>query len=150
MLAVTKRTFETGTRGLSDSQISTLPKGLFVMKKVASVKEYLESVPKEMQTGFNKLRKTIKAAAPGAEEVISYNMPALRQNGILVYYAAFKDHCSLFPGSAKIRSQFSTELKTYDTGKGTLHFTPDKPLPTDLVKRIVKARVAENLARRSK
>ena|SRR2546428_11581100 len=120
------------------------------MKKVASVKEYLESVPKEMQTGFNKLRKTIKAAAPGAEEVISYNMPALRQNGILVYYAAFKDHCSFFPGSAQVRRQFSSELKPFEAGKGTLHFTPDRPLPTDLVTRIVKARVAENGTHRSK
>src|SRR2546425_30617 len=117
------------------------------MKKVASVKEYLESVPKEMQTGFNKLRKTIKAAAPGAEEVISYNMPALRQNGILVYYPALKDHCTLFRGSAKTRTQFSPELNPFDTGKGPLHFTPDKALPAALVPRIVKARVAETLAR---
>lgn len=107
-------------------------------------------MPEDMRAALNKLRKTIKAAAPDAEEVISYNMPAFRQNGMLVYYAAFKDHCSFFPGSATVRSQFSTELKPYDTGKGTLHFTPDKPLPTNLVTRIVKARVAENIARRSK
>ncbi|TMI27365.1 DUF1801 domain-containing protein [Candidatus Bathyarchaeota archaeon] len=120
------------------------------MKKVDSVDEYLESVPKEMRTAINKLRKTIKAAAPDAEEVISYNMPAFRQKGILVYYAAFKEHCSLFPGSAQVRRQFSRELKPFDTGKGTLRFTPDHPLPTRLVTRIVKARVAENAARRSK
>ncbi len=109
------------------------------MKKVASVDEYLESVPKEMRTALDKLRRTIKAAAPDAEEVISYSMPAFRQNGILVYYAAFKDHCSFFPGSAQVRRLFAAELKSFEAGKGTLHFTPDKPLPTDLVTRIVKA-----------
>ncbi len=120
------------------------------MKKVASVDEYLESVPREMRTALNKLRKTVKAAAPHADEVISYQMPAFRQKGMLVYYGAFKDHCSFFPGSAKVRRQFSTELKPFEGGKGTLHFTPDQPLPADLVTRIVKARVAENAARRSK
>ncbi len=120
------------------------------MKKVASVDEYLKSAPKEMRTALLDLRKTIKAAAPDAEEVISYQMPAFRQNGMLVYYAAFKDHCSFFPGSAKIRNQFSSELKPFEAGKGTYHFSPDHPLPTDLVTRIVKARVAENVARRSK
>ncbi len=120
------------------------------MKKIASVDEYFESVPKEMRAALDKLRKTIKAAAPDADEVISYSMPAFRQNGILVYYAAFKDHCSFFPGSAQVRRQFSAELKPFEAGKGTLHFTPDRPLPVELVMRIVKARVAENTTRRAK
>ncbi len=120
------------------------------MTKVASVDEYLESVQREMRTALLELRKTIKAAAPDAEEVISYQMPAFRQNGTLVYYAAFKDHCSFFPGSAETRSQFSAELKPFEGGKGTFRFTPDHPLPADLVTRIVKARVAENAMRRSK
>lgn len=119
-------------------------------KKITSVDEYLKSVPKDARAALNKLRKTIKAAAPDAEEVISYQIPAFRQNGMLVYYAAFKDHCSLFVGSAKVRRQFSAELKPSKAGKGTVHFTPDRPLPVDLVTRIVKARVAENAARRSK
>ena len=90
----------------------------------------------------------MKAAAPDADEVISYQMPAFRQDGMLVYYAAFKDHCSFFVGSAQSRRRFSTELKPFEAGKGTVHFTPDRPLPADLVTRIVKARVAENATRR--
>lgn len=100
-----------------------------------------------MRAALQKLRKTIKAAAPEAEEVISYNMPAFRHQGILVYYAAFKDHCSLFVGSAAAHKKFAVELKPFAGGKGTVHFTPERPLPAALVTRIVKARVAENEAR---
>lgn len=113
-----------------------------------TVDEYLARVPPRFRTALQGLRKTIKAAAPDAEEVISYQMPAFRQNGMLVYYAAFKDHCSLFVGSPKVRRQFSAELKPFEAGKGTARFTPDRPLPAELVTRIVKARVAENAARR--
>ena len=115
-----------------------------------TVDEYMARVPPKFRTALRQLRKTIKAAAPDADEVISYQMPAFRQNGMLVYYAAFKDHCSLFAVSAQVRRQFSAELKPFVVGKGTLRFTPDRPLPADLVTRIVKARVAENAARRSK
>lgn len=114
-----------------------------------TVDEYLERVPPEFRATLQRLRRTIKAAAPDAEEVISYRMPAFRQNGMLVYFAAFADHCSLFVGSATVRRRFSTELKPFMTGKGTLQFTPDRPLPARLVARIVKARVAENTGRRS-
>ncbi len=93
------------------------------------------------------LRKTIRAAAPDAEEVISYRMPAFRHHGNLLYYAAFKDHCSLFIGSVVTQRKFAAELKGFEAGKGTVHFTPEKPLPASLVTRIVKARVAENEAR---
>ncbi len=117
------------------------------MKKAASVDEYLESVPKDARAALNKLRKTIKAAAPDADQAISYQMPAFRQNGMLVYYAAFKNHCSFFVGSAKVRRQFSAELKPFEAGKGTIRFTLERPLPTDLVTRVVKARVAENTSR---
>lgn len=115
-----------------------------------TVDEYLARVPPEFRTALQRLRKTIKAAAPDADEVMSYQMPAFRQSGMLVYFAAFKDHCSFFVGSAAVRRQFSTELKSFKAGKGTLHFTPDRPLPADLVIRIVKARVAENEARGKK
>jgi uncharacterized protein YdhG (YjbR/CyaY superfamily) len=115
-----------------------------------TVDEYLARVPPRFRTALQRLRRTIKAAAPDADEVVSYQMPAFRQNGMLVYYAAFKDHCSFFVGSAKVRRQFSAELKPFETGKGTLRFTPDRSLPADLVTRVVKARVAENAARRSK
>ncbi len=77
-------------------------------------------------------------------------MPAFQQNGMLLYYSAFKDHCSLFGVSAQVRRQFAAELKPFEAGKGTLQFTPEKPLPADLVARIVKARVAENTNRRAK
>ena len=112
-----------------------------------TVEEYLREVPPDMRRALRELRKTIRAAAPGAEEVISYGMPAFRQNGMLVYYAAFKDHCSFFIGGPAARKRFAAELKPYVAGKGTVHFTPDRPLPASLVTRIVKARVAENLAR---
>jgi uncharacterized protein YdhG (YjbR/CyaY superfamily) len=115
-----------------------------------TVDEYLARVPPEFRTSLQRLRKTIKAAAPDADEVISYQIPAFRQNGILVYYAAFKDHCSFFVGSSEIRRQFSAELKAFESGKGTARFTPHRPLPADLVTRIVKARVAENAGSRSK
>jgi uncharacterized protein YdhG (YjbR/CyaY superfamily) len=115
-----------------------------------TVDEYLARVPPKFRATLQRLRKTIKAAAPDAEEVISYQMPAFKQNGMLVYFAAFEDHCSLFVGSPDVRRQFSVELKPFMAGKGTVHFTPDRPLPARLVTRIVKARLAENDARRSK
>ncbi|TLZ43877.1 MAG: DUF1801 domain-containing protein [Methanobacteriota archaeon] len=115
-----------------------------------TIDEYLERVPPGFRTLLQRLRKTIRAAAPDAEEVISYRMPAFRQNGMLVYFAAFKDHCSLFGVSNQVRRKFSVELKPFQAGKGTFQFTPDKPLPADLVTKIVKMRVAENAVRRSK
>ena len=113
-----------------------------------TVDDYLARVPPRFRATLQQLRKTIKAAAPGAKEIISYQMPAFRHNGMLVYYGAFKDHCSLFVASAQVRRELSAELKSFETGKGTLRFTPDRPLPSDLVTRIVKARVAENASRR--
>ena len=115
-----------------------------------TVDEYLARVPPKFRTALQRLRKNIKTAAPDAEEVISYKMPAFRQNGMLVYFAAFEDHCSLFVGSSKVRRAFSAELKPFMTGKGTVRFTPDQPLPAGLVTRIVKASVVENATRRSK
>jgi len=115
-----------------------------------TVDEYLSRVPPESRDALQRLRKIIKAAAPDAEEVISYHMPAFRQNRVLVYVAAFKDHCSFFVGSLKIRRQFSAKLKPFAAGKSTFNFTPDRPLPAQLVTRIVKARVAENAAHRSR
>ena len=116
-----------------------------------TVDEYMAGVPPKFRAVLQRLRKTIKAAAPDAEEVISYRMPAYRQNGMLIYFAAFKDHCSLFGVSHTIRRKFSPELKPFVAGKGTYQFTPEHPIPADLVTRIVKTRVAENAAaRRSK
>ena len=111
-----------------------------------NVDEYLAAVPKEARTTLAKLRKTIKAAAPMASEVISYQMPMYKHHGMVVGFAAFKDHCSIFPGSAVI-DVYKEELKHYDTSKGTIRFPANKPLPAALVKKLVKARIAENEAR---
>ncbi len=112
-----------------------------------SIDAYLSKVPAPMRAALESLRKTIREAAPEADEVISYSMPAFRQNGILVYFAAFADHCSFFPGSVVTQRKFAAELKSFAAGKGTVRFTPEHPLPASLVTRIVKARVAENEAR---
>jgi uncharacterized protein YdhG (YjbR/CyaY superfamily) len=111
------------------------------------VDAYLAQVAPDMRRALEALRRTIRRAAPDAEEVISYQMPAFRRQGNLVYYAAFSDHCSLFIGSVVTQRKFSRELKPFAAGKGTVHFTPDHPLPAALVTRMVKARVAENEAR---
>ena len=113
------------------------------------VDDYLARVPEEVRATLEKLRKTIKAAAPRATEVISYQMPMYKQNGMLVGFAAFKDHCSLFPGAA-VMNAHKEELKRYDTSKGTIRFPAGKPLPAMLVKKLVKARIAENEARAAK
>ena len=114
----------------------------------ASVDDYLAALPEEQRAALAKLRKTIRAAAPEATEMISYQMPAFKNHGrFLVSYAAFKDHCSFFPASHAVMEALGEELKPYFSGKGTLRFTADKPLPTALVKKIVKARIEENAAR---
>lgn len=93
------------------------------------------------------MRETVRSAAPNAIEVISYGMPSFRQNGVLVCYAAFSDHLSLFAASTSVRRRFSAELAPFLGGKGTIRFTPDHPLPVGLVRRIVRMRVAENAKR---
>jgi uncharacterized protein YdhG (YjbR/CyaY superfamily) len=120
------------------------------MEKAASVSDYLARLPKDQRIALQALRRTIKAATPEAVELVSYGMPAFKHKGILAYYAAFRDHCSFFPASVAVMRKFARELKGYGTtGKGTIHFTPDKPLPARLVTRIIKARVAENEARQA-
>ena len=119
------------------------------MKKVkpgttpATVDEYLAAVPKEARATLEKIRKAIKAAAPNAVEVISYQMPTYKHHGMLVGFAAFKDHCSFFPGANPVAT-YKDELKNYKTAKGTIRFPIGKPLPAALVKKLVKARIAEN------
>jgi uncharacterized protein YdhG (YjbR/CyaY superfamily) len=105
--------------------------------------EYLAGVPQPARSTLNKMRAAIRAAAPReATEIISYGIPAFKHSGVLVWYAAFSDHCSLFPTSAVIAA-FKNELKGFTTSKGTIQFPTDKPLPTALVKKLVKARVAQ-------
>lgn len=118
--------------------------------KIKDVDTYLESVPPDKRILLEKLRKTIRSAAPKAEEVISYQMPAYKYHGVLVYFAAFKDHCSFFPGAKSILSTFAADLKGYRTSAGTIQFTTENPLPAALVRKIIKARMAENESRRKK
>jgi len=117
------------------------------MAAPTSVDDYLAALPEEPRAVLAKLRTTIKAAAPEATETISYQMPAFKDHGrFLVSFAAFKDHCSLFPASKAVMESLGEELKPYFSGRGTLHFTVDKPIPSALVERIVKARIEENEA----
>lgn len=119
------------------------------MAAPTSVEDYLAALPEASRAALEKLRKTIKAAAPDATETISYQIPTFTDHGrSLVSYAAFKDHCSLFPASQAVKDALGDELKPYVTGKATIRFHPDKPLPVALVKRIVKARIEENATRR--
>jgi uncharacterized protein YdhG (YjbR/CyaY superfamily) len=117
-------------------------------KAPSDIDAYLASLTPDKRAALQKLRTTIKAAAPEAEECISYRMPAFRLNGLLVAYAGFTNHCSLFPCGST--SAFAKELARYETSKGTIRFDPKKPLPVTLVRNIVKARVAENAARKKK
>ena len=95
------------------------------------------------------IRRTVKATAPDAVETISYRMPAFKDRGrILVYYAAFKDHCSIFPASEGVRDALGDTLTPYLAGKGTIRFPLDRKIPVAFVKKIVKARLAENEAAR--
>ena len=114
------------------------------MKKVEpgatpqTVDDYLAALPKEARATLEKMRKTIKAAAPEAMEVISYQMPMYKHHGMLVGFAAFKNHCSFFPGAEPV-ARYKDELKAYETSKGTIRFPIGKPLPATLVKKLVKA-----------
>ena len=125
------------------------------MKKAMSgkppkdVNSYLAALPPAERRLLKKLRATIKSAAPKAEEKISYRMPIYRYLGWLVGFAAFTNHCSFFVMSYKVMGMFKKELEPYKASTATLHFTPEKPLPVALVKKILKARVKENEAKKS-
>lgn len=109
-----------------------------------TVDDYMAALPGASRAALEKLRKTIKAAAPEATETISYHMPTFKLSGrFLVSYAAFKDHCSLFPASGAVMEAHGEELQPYFSGKGTLRFKPDKPIPAALVTKIVRTRIEE-------
>jgi uncharacterized protein YdhG (YjbR/CyaY superfamily) len=108
-----------------------------------SVEEYLSCVPEPARSTLNQVRAAIRAAAPReATETISYGIPAFKYKGVLIWYAAFANHCSLFP-TASVIEAFQKELKSFTLSKGTIQFPTDKPLPNALVKKMVKARVAQ-------
>jgi uncharacterized protein YdhG (YjbR/CyaY superfamily) len=119
------------------------------MKKLAkgsdTVDEYMAQLPEKVRTVLSALRNTIKATAPKADELIGYGMPGYKYHGMLVYFAAFKNHCSFFPGTSMLE-KFRKEVAKFKTSKGTLQFTVDKPLPLTLVKKIVKERMKQNEA----
>lgn len=109
-----------------------------------TVDEYLDMQEPEIRSALEKLRKTIRSAAPQAEEIISYQIPSYKYNGALVHFAAFKDHCSFFVVNKQLLKDFEKELQPYKTSGTTIHFTPENPLPPILVKQIVKIRIEQN------
>jgi len=109
-----------------------------------TVAEYISRAPQPSRGMLQQMCAAIRSQVPaGSEEIISYGMPAFKQNRVLVWYAAFSDHCSLFPTAAVIDT-FKNELKGFSTSKGTIHFPIEKPLPLALIKKIVKTRVAQS------
>lgn len=113
------------------------------MKPAATVDEYIKQFPTATQSKLRQLRKTIKAAAPKAEESISYGIAGYKYLGVLVYFAGFTNHVSVYP-APRMAPEFKKELAAYKGGKGTVQFPLDKPIPIDLVKRIVLFRKKDN------
>lgn len=122
-------------------------KGVKKRTSAGSVDGYLAGVPEKARAVLEELRATIRAAAPKADEVISYQIPTFRFHGSLVSFAAFKDHCSFFVMSPAVVEAHKDQLERYDTAAGTIQFTVDAPLPAAIVKKLVKARIKENTAR---
>jgi len=105
-----------------------------------TVEEYFAAIPEPARSALNQIRQAIRSAVlPEATEIISYKIPAFKHKKVLVWYAAFANHCSLFPTAALIDT-FKDELKDFSTAKGTVHFPLDHPMPVDLIKRMVKER----------
>jgi uncharacterized protein YdhG (YjbR/CyaY superfamily) len=112
--------------------------------KAENIDEYIAGFPKDVRKKLEEMRATIRNAAPDAEEAISYAIPTYKLNGNLVHFAAFKDHIGFYPAPRGIEA-FKKELAAYKGGKGTVQFPLDHPLPVDLIRRIVKFRVKDNL-----
>ena len=127
------------TKRSSTAKVNTAPK---------NVDQYVAAIPEPARSALIELRAAIRSAVPEeAAETISYKIPAIKLDEILVWFAAFSDHCSLFPTAAVIAT-FKDELKSYSTSKGTVHFPTNKPLPTALIKKMVKARVAQSKSKK--
>ena len=118
-------------------------------KQFDTIDEYIALFPQEVGERLEELRRTIKQEAPEAEEIISYQMPAFRFHGNLVYFAGYENHVGFYPTSSGIDA-FKKELSTFETSRGTVRFPMDKPLPLGLVRKIVRFRVKENLASRKR
>ena len=118
-------------------------------KHFNTIDEYIATFPKQIQHILQELRRVIRESAPQAKEAISYQIPTFKLNGNLVHFAAFKDHIGFFPTSSGVAA-FRKELLEYETSTGTIRFPLDKPMPFDLIRKIVKYRVSENLQQRAK
>jgi len=117
--------------------------------KPATINEYLAGVSPDQRAALNKLRRTIRAAFPGVEECISYGMPGFRLNGrVVAWMGAGKNHCAFYPGG--VTDAFKSELTEYETSKGTIRFQPDHPLPSTLVRKLIKNRIARDATRTRK
>ena len=116
-------------------------------KVFKTMDEYIATFPKNVQIILQELRQAIREAAPEAEEVISYQIPAFKLNGILVWFAAFKNHIGFYPTSSPMEA-FKEELSGYEVSKGTIRFPINKPIPFDLVKKIVRYRVKQDLGKK--
>ena len=112
-----------------------------------TIDEYMVTVPDDKRLVLETLRQTIREAAPDAGEVISYMMPTFKYHGNLVHFAAFKNHCSFFVGNGSLVDKMTDELKDYNAVKSGIHFTVEKPLPAELIKKIVWRRMEENEAK---
>lgn len=110
-----------------------------------NIDDYLVYQPEKVRESLEHLRQIIRDTAPEAEELISYGIPAFKYHGMLVYFAAYKKHCSLFAGNGALTERMKEALKSYKTSKGTIRFTVEKPLPDDLIKQIVITRMKENV-----
>ena len=116
--------------------------------KADTIDDCLAAVPADQRAALEKLRRTIRATAPQTMECISYSLPAFRLDGrLLVAFGAAARHCAFYPMSAATAKAHFAELKNFETSKGTIRFEPARPLPAALVKKLVKARIAENAAR---
>jgi len=118
-------------------------------KQIRTIDEYIATFPESIQDILQQIRQTIKESAPQAREAISYRIPTFKLHGNLVHFAAFKNHIGFFPTSSGVDA-FQKELSGYETSKGTIRFPLDKPIPFDLIRKIVKFRVKENLERKGK
>ena len=118
-----------------------------MLPKTETIDEYLALLSVDKKAALEKLRRTIRSAAPRAEECISYRIPGFRLGGrLLVAFGAAANHCAFYPGAYPIQAH-KNELRAYDTSKGTIRFRPDDPLPATLVRKLVKTRIAEYAAR---
>jgi uncharacterized protein YdhG (YjbR/CyaY superfamily) len=126
-----------------------MQRGRSSTRKLETIDDYLAGVDDDKRAPLERLRKTIKAIVPRAEECISYQMPAFRLDGrVLVWFGAGANHCAFYPGG--LVSDFEQELGDYEISKGTIRFQPDRPLPAALVRKLIKARIARDEASRTK